>query len=176
MKSNQAKPICVFLSGDVMTGRGIDQILPHPTDPVLYEPFVRDARDYIQLAESVHGPIPRPVGFVYIWGDALGELQRAEADVSIVNLETSVTCSEDHWPGKGIHYRTHPRNVGCLTAARIDCCCLANNQVLAWGYAGLEETLRTLDMAAVAHAGGPFRRLRREGPPAQHRLPADSSS
>jgi poly-gamma-glutamate capsule biosynthesis protein CapA/YwtB (metallophosphatase superfamily) len=101
MKSNQAKPICLFLSGDVMTGRGIDRVLPHPADPVLYEPFVRDARDYVQLAESVHGPIPRPVDSAYIWGDALRELQRAEADARIVNLETSVTCGEGPWPGKG---------------------------------------------------------------------------
>ena len=29
--------ITVFLCGDVMTGRGIDQALPHPSDPVIYE-------------------------------------------------------------------------------------------------------------------------------------------
>ena len=28
----------VFLCGDVMTGRGIDQALRHPVNPVLYEP------------------------------------------------------------------------------------------------------------------------------------------
>ena len=30
--------ITLFLCGDVMTGRGIDQVLPHPADPSLYEP------------------------------------------------------------------------------------------------------------------------------------------
>jgi poly-gamma-glutamate synthesis protein (capsule biosynthesis protein) len=74
-------------------------------------------------------------------------------DVRIVNLETSVTASDDAWPGKGVHYRMHPRNVGCLTAAGVDCCCLANNHVLDWGYAGLAETLRALDAAGVARAG-----------------------
>src|SRR5262245_25099067 len=49
----------LFLCGDVMTGRGIDQALPHPVNPVLYEPYVRDARDYIELAEKAHGPILR---------------------------------------------------------------------------------------------------------------------
>ena len=29
--------ITIFLCGDVMTGRGIDQILPHPSDPTIYE-------------------------------------------------------------------------------------------------------------------------------------------
>jgi poly-gamma-glutamate synthesis protein (capsule biosynthesis protein) len=47
----------------------------------------------------------------------------------------------------------HPGNIGCLTAARIDCCCLANNHVLDWGYRGLAETLQTLDRAGVAYAG-----------------------
>jgi poly-gamma-glutamate synthesis protein (capsule biosynthesis protein) len=136
-----------------MTGRGIDQALPHPGNPVLYEPFVRDAREYVRLAESVHGPIPRPVEFAYLWGDALEALQRAGTDVRIINLETSITLSEAAWPDKGIHYRMEPRNIGALTTAHIDCCCLANNHVLDWGYAGLTETLRTLDRVGIAHAG-----------------------
>lgn len=46
-----------------------------------------------------------------------------------------------------------PKNIPCLTAARIDCCCLANNHVLDWDYAGLDETLGTLDNAGIRHAG-----------------------
>ncbi|HEX3587842.1 MAG TPA: poly-gamma-glutamate biosynthesis protein, partial [Candidatus Angelobacter sp.] len=42
----------LFLCGDVMTGRGIDQALSHPVNPVLYEPHVRDAREYVELAEK----------------------------------------------------------------------------------------------------------------------------
>ena len=152
-KAIQARPMRVFLCGDVMTGRGIDQALPHPVRPTLYEPCVRDARDYVRLAESANGPVPRPVPFEYVWGDALGELERAGTDARIINLETAVTWSEDHWPGKGIHYRMHPRNIACLTAADIDCCCLANNHVLDWGYRGLAETLRALDEAGVPRAG-----------------------
>jgi poly-gamma-glutamate capsule biosynthesis protein CapA/YwtB (metallophosphatase superfamily) len=152
-REDEAKLIRLFLCGDVMTGRGIDQILPHPGTPVLYEPFIQDAREYVQLAEKVNGPIPRPVDFHYIWGDALAELDRAGTDLRIVNLETSITSSEDHWPNKVIHYRMHPLNIGCISAAHIDCCCLANNHALDWGYDGLAETLRTLDIAGVAHAG-----------------------
>ena len=65
----------LFLCGDVMTGRGIDQALPHPVHPNLYEPYVRDAREYVALAEKASGPIPRPLSFEYIWGDALAELE-----------------------------------------------------------------------------------------------------
>ena len=143
----------LFLCGDVMTGRGIDQALPHPVNPILYEPYVRDAREYVELAEKAHGQIPRPLSFDYIWGDALQELDRAKVDCRIVNLETAITSAETPWPDKGIHYRMHPQNVGCLSAARIDACALANNHVLDWGYDGSSETLRTLDAAGIAHSG-----------------------
>jgi poly-gamma-glutamate synthesis protein (capsule biosynthesis protein) len=53
--------IKIFLAGDVMTGRGIDQILPNPVDPKIYEPYVKDAREYVKLAETASGPIPRKV-------------------------------------------------------------------------------------------------------------------
>jgi poly-gamma-glutamate synthesis protein (capsule biosynthesis protein) len=143
----------LFLCGDVMTGRGIDQALPHPVAPVLYEPYMRDAREYVELAEKAHGPIPRPASFDYIWGDALQELDRGEVDFRIVNLETAITSAETPWPGKGIHYRMHPQNVGCLSAPRISACALANNHVLDWGFDGLSETLQTLDAAGIAHSG-----------------------
>lgn len=159
-----ARPLCVFLCGDVMTGRGIDQVLPHPGNPVLYESSVRDARAYVGFAEHAHGPIPRPVDFAYIWGDALAELQQAGTDVRIINLETSITRSEDYWPYKAVLYRMHPENIGCLTAAHIDCCCLANNHVLDWGYQGLAETLQTLDRAGVAHAGAGLNATDAEAP------------
>lgn len=134
----------LFLCGDVMTGRGIDQVLPHPGDPTLHEGYAASARDYVALAERANGPIPRPVDFEYIWGDALAEWARIGPDLRIVNLETAVTTSDQWQRGKGIHYRMHPRNLPCLTAARVDCCVLANNHVLDWGEAGLMETLATL--------------------------------
>jgi poly-gamma-glutamate synthesis protein (capsule biosynthesis protein) len=151
--SSDAGLVTLFLAGDVMTGRGIDQALPHPGDPRLHEPHVKSAVDYVRLAERAHGPIRRPVDFAYVWGDALGELARRRPDARIVNLETSVTTSDAPWPGKGIHYRMHPANVPGLAAAGLDCCALANNHVLDWGHAGLAETLRTLAGAGIATAG-----------------------
>lgn len=145
--------ITLFLCGDVMIGRGIDQVLPHPGNPRLYEPWVKNSRRYVELAERAHGPIPRPVNFSYLWGDALGELERAAPDVRLINLETAITSSPDHWPDKGIHYRMHPANIPALTAAGIDVCVLANNHILDWGYAGLEETLESLKKVGIAYAG-----------------------
>jgi poly-gamma-glutamate synthesis protein (capsule biosynthesis protein) len=148
-----AMPITIFLCGDVMTGRGIDQILPHPVDPILYEPSVHDARTYVRIAEQESGPIAAPVAFDYIWGDALAVLERVRPAARLINLETSVTISKDHWEGKPVHYRMHPANLRCLTSAGIECCSLANNHVLDWGYAGLRETLRTLEGAGIRAAG-----------------------
>jgi poly-gamma-glutamate capsule biosynthesis protein CapA/YwtB (metallophosphatase superfamily) len=145
--------VTLFLCGDVMTGRGIDQALPHPCDPVLYESWVVDARDYVALAERAHGPLTLPLPCEAIWGDALGELARRQPDARIINLETAVTTSAAPWPMKGIHYRMNPANVLCLTAAATDCCVLANNHVLDWGYDGLRETLQTLHGAGLRTCG-----------------------
>jgi poly-gamma-glutamate synthesis protein (capsule biosynthesis protein) len=113
-----------------MIGRGIDQVLPHPSDPRLYEPVLQTALGYVALAVATHGPIPAPVDFAYIWGDALDAFTRMAPDVRIINLETAVTTSDTYWPDKGIHYRMHPANIPCLTAAQIDCVILSNNHTL----------------------------------------------
>jgi len=143
----------LFLAGDVMIGRGIDQVMARSVDPLLYEEHIRDARGYVALAERANGPIPRPVAPDYVWGDALEAIYEAGADYRIVNLETALTTGSAAWPGKGIHYRAHPANAGVLQAARLDCCALANNHTLDWGEAGLFETLDSLGDAGLATAG-----------------------
>jgi poly-gamma-glutamate synthesis protein (capsule biosynthesis protein) len=142
----------LFLCGDVMTGRGVDQVLPHPCDPLLHEDYVKSALDYVRLAEEPNGAIRRPVDADYIWGAALEEWKRAKPALRIVNLETSITRSEDY-AAKGINYRMSPQNAECLKAASIDCCVLANNHVLDWGRAGLRDTLAALHRLGIKSAG-----------------------
>ena len=144
--------ITLVLCGDVMLGRGIDQILPHPCDPRLYEQHAGSAQDYVALAESANGPIPRNVGFSYVWGDALAALETERPDLRIVNLETSITWDGRPEP-KGINYRMSPDNVPCLRSAKIGCCTLANNHVLDWGPGGLADTLGALENAGIRTAG-----------------------
>lgn len=143
----------LFLCGDVMTGRGIDQVLAHPSDPELREPSITDAREYVGLAERVNGAVPRPVTPRYPWGDALAELERARPDARIINLETSITKSDAFFPAKEVHYRMHPDNVGCLSALGLDCAVLANNHVMDFGRDGLHETLATLRSAHITAVG-----------------------
>jgi poly-gamma-glutamate synthesis protein (capsule biosynthesis protein) len=144
--------IKLFLCGDVMTGRGIDQVLPHPGNPALYEGYMKSAVGYVALAEEANGPIPKPVDFSYIWGDTLTELELRKPDLRLINLETAVTRSNDVQE-KAVNYRMNPDNIPCITIADIECCALANNHVLDWGYRGLAETLDTLRKAGIKTTG-----------------------
>ncbi len=146
-------PLKVFLCGDVMTGRGIDQILSHPVEPQIYESYVKDARDYVSLAEEVCGDIPRKVDGAYIWGDALKELERRAPQVKLINLETSITASNTPCIHKGIQYRMHPKNIDVIKTAKINVCVIANNHVLDWGFEGLAETLDTLNKNNISYTG-----------------------
>jgi len=144
--------IRLFLCGDVMIGRGIDQILLHPCNPALHERWTRSAIEYVRLAEEANGPIPRHADPSYVWGEALDELKRTQPDARIINLETSITLSELYVP-KGINYRVSPDNTDCLKVAQIDCCVLANNHILDWQHAGLLETLATLKRFGIKAVG-----------------------
>jgi len=142
----------VMLTGDVMLGRGIDQILPNPSPPELHEPYVRSALTYVSLAEKRSGAVPGPVAFPYVWGEALQDLDAHAPDLRIINLETAVTRSATP-ADKEIHYRMNPANLDVLRAAAIDCCVLANNHLLDWGPEGLLETLDVLGGAGFELAG-----------------------
>lgn len=142
----------LLLMGDVMTGRGIDQILPEPVDPAIHEPAMESALGYVELAEAVSGPIPRPVPWSYVWGDLLAELAQRPPHLRIANLETTVTRSE-RWLAKGINYRMSPGNLPVLRSIGLDAVALANNHVLDWGAEGLLETLERLHAAGIATAG-----------------------
>lgn len=142
----------LFLGGDVMTGRGIDQILRHPGNPALHESWMHSALDYVTLAERVSGAIPRSVDDHYIWGDLLPDLVRCAPDLRIINLETAITA-RGVAQAKMVHYRMHPANIGCLRAAAVDCCVLANNHAGDWGSDGLLDTLATLHRAGIATSG-----------------------
>lgn len=145
--------VTLFLCGDVMLGRGIDQLLAHPGSAELREDFIRDAGGYLELVEQIRGPLPRPVEPGYVWGEALEVLEAMRPAARLVNLETAVTANGDFWPGKGIHYRMHPDNLDALTVAGVDACALANNHLLDFGHAGLLDTLRALERRGIAWSG-----------------------
>lgn len=144
--------VSILLTGDVMLGRGIDQILPYPSDPLLYETYASSAQDYVRLAAKRNGPVPCPVPFDYVWGEAPAEIDRQAPDLRIVNLETAVTTASAP-EQKGINYRMSPANIAALTAIQVDACVLANNHVGDWGRSGITETLDVLHGRGIATVG-----------------------
>lgn len=161
---SEPEPLRIVLGGDLMLGRGIDQCLVHHVDPRLFEPVVRDARHYVQLAERRHGPIAVPLSAQAPWGEALTWLRQGGPRLRVVNLETAITTSPRPWIGKAVHYRMHPANVRCLRVARIDACSLANNHVLDWGTEGLADTLQALRRAAIRSVGAGLNARQAERP------------
>jgi poly-gamma-glutamate synthesis protein (capsule biosynthesis protein) len=144
--------IKIFLAGDVMLGRGIDQILPKPSSPEIFEPYIKDARDYIALAERVSGKINYPVSFDYIWGDSLIEIKKQKPYLKIINLETTITKSSNFLP-KGINYRMSPENSEVLKVLKPDICVIANNHILDYGKEGLIETIKVLKDCKIEALG-----------------------
>ena len=150
---NGSDVLTLLLGGDVMLGRGVDQILPHPGDPELREPVVHDARRYVELAERVNGRISRPVDWRWSWGDATEILEELAPDVRLINLETTITADGQFADRKAIHYRMHPDNLPALTTFRPDVCALANNHILDFGAPGLADTCRILGAAEIHGVG-----------------------
>lgn len=143
----------IALAGDVMIGRGVDQIMRRPGDPTLYEGWARSALRYVELAEARSGPLPRRVDPAYVWGATLERLETLDVDLRIVNLETAVTARGSPESGKGVHYRVHPDNSDCLVAGKIDAVTLANNHILDWSEVGLYDTIDTLERLGVQYTG-----------------------
>jgi poly-gamma-glutamate capsule biosynthesis protein CapA/YwtB (metallophosphatase superfamily) len=142
-----------LLGGDVMLGRGLDQILAHPGEAELREPYLRDAREYVRLAERANGPIPRPVDWQWPWGEALAVLDELAPNVRLINLETTITADGKFAERKPVCYRMHPDNLPALMAFRPDVCALANNHILDFGYHGLTDTVLALTRPGIQGAG-----------------------
>lgn len=145
--------LTLFLCGDVMPGRAVDQILPHPGDPTLWEPYVADARFYVRSAEEHNGAIAQPVEFAWPWGEALPIIDEINPDARVINLESSVTEDGMFAPDKSVHYRMSRANLPCVTAGKPDVCVLANNHVLDFGQPGLADTLDAVSAAGLRYVG-----------------------
>jgi poly-gamma-glutamate capsule biosynthesis protein CapA/YwtB (metallophosphatase superfamily) len=120
--------------GDVMLGRGVND-------------------------EYLRGK--RPARY---WGTALPALQRVDA--VIANLECVMTRCQQRWwkTPKVFHFRAEVAAIDILRAANVRCVTLANNHVLDFTEAGLEEMLNSLDRAEIAHAGAGNNRAAAEAP------------
>ncbi len=88
--------------------------------------------------------------YAYPWGNLLPLLH--ENDLNVINLETTLTHSDNIVP-KVFNFKATPDKVETLIAGNIGLVNLANNHMLDFGPSGLDETIKTLQSANIAHAG-----------------------
>ena len=69
----------------------------HPSDPVIYESYLRSAYGYVELAEKTNGFISKPVVYSYIWGDALAVLDTFRAEVEQAMREDGALIGLRDW-------------------------------------------------------------------------------
>ena len=144
--------LTIFLCGDVMLGRAVDQIFQFKTDPRLYETVNNDAKQYLPLKMLRYAKKNHYVGYDYIWGPLLKSPFYTNADLKIINLETSITHSQKP-ELKAVLYKMHPQNIETIKVANIDYCNMANNHVKDWGLDGLLETLNILKKNKINYGG-----------------------
>jgi len=75
------------------------------------------------------------------------------ADITSVNLETTLTTSGWRHPSKTYVYTSHPSAATALRDAGIDYVALGNNHSFDALKPGLDDTVRALDDAGMAHSG-----------------------
>ncbi|PLN76565.1 hypothetical protein BDW42DRAFT_197093 [Aspergillus taichungensis] len=160
------KPKILTLTGDVMLGRLIDQLLPHPVPnaPPSEHSIIPHLRRQHAHLKNYTALTP--------WGTALPLLH--ESDLTLINLETAVTNTSTPWPNKVFNYRVSPENmVAVLHAACVDYAGLANNHAADFGETALEESVCAVrDRAGIASAGAG----RNPAEPAVLRFPRSSKS
>lgn len=74
-------------------------------------------------------------------------------DITIGNLETSITNGGNVWPDKQFNFRSDPKNVPAMKEAGIEVVSLANNHTLDYGYQGLKDTLKYLKEGDISVVG-----------------------
>lgn len=99
---------------------------------------------------SVRGQINQN-GYDYPWEFVAEYFQ--EDDITIGNLETSITKGGSIWPDKQYNFRSDPENLEAMKKAGIDVVSLANNHTLDYGYDGLLDTLNYIDKSGIYSVG-----------------------
>ncbi|KDQ62131.1 hypothetical protein JAAARDRAFT_30037 [Jaapia argillacea MUCL 33604] len=144
----------IVFAGDAMLGRLIDQLRPV---------HVESSDDQSHIPYFVRRfPFLREYDASTPWGDTLPVFQNA--DLNIVNLETSVTNHSTPWPNKMFNYRMHPDNIDFLQRPRIHYANLANNHTLDFCEEGLRDTVTSLKQAGISFTGAGHTRQEALGP------------
>lgn len=105
----------------------------------------------ILMDGSVRGQIDIN-GVDYPWEHVKDYFQRD--NITIGNLETSITNRGTIWPDKQYNFRSDPKNLRAMKEAGIEVINLGNNHTLDYGYDGFLDTLKHLDNNNIKRVGG----------------------
>ena len=103
------------------------------------------------MDSSVRGQIDRN-GVEFPWEHVKDYFQKD--NLTIGNLETSITTSGTKWADKQYNFRSDPKNLIAMKKAGMEVVSIANNHSLDYGYDGFLDTLNHLDKAEIKRIGG----------------------
>lgn len=104
---------------------------------------------------AMDGSVRRQIdknGYAYPWEKVFNTFNAD--DLTIGNLETSITTRGKKWPDKQFNFRSDPKNIKAMEDAGIEVVSLANNHSLDYGYEGLKDTLNHLGKSKINYVGG----------------------
>lgn len=91
-------------------------------------------------------------GYDYAWKE-VGQIFQQD-DFTLLNLETSITKSEEKWPEKEFNFRSDPKHAEEMRRQSVEAVSLANNHTLDFGRKGFADTLRHLKKSGIQYTGG----------------------
>jgi poly-gamma-glutamate synthesis protein (capsule biosynthesis protein) len=77
----------------------------------------------------------------------------ADADLTMVNVETAITDGGEPVAGKNYHFRSPPQTFEALKAAGVDVVNMANNHSLDYGPSGMQDTFSAIAAAKMPVTG-----------------------
>jgi poly-gamma-glutamate synthesis protein (capsule biosynthesis protein) len=104
------------------------------------------------MMDSYIGQYIKDQGVDYPWTDVSSITN--EADLSIINLETSVSTRGKTKKPKGYGFRSAPYTVQGLVNSGIDVVSIANNHILDFGTEAFFDTMDTLKQYGIEYVGG----------------------
>ncbi len=120
---------------------------PGPTTFPITMNFVGD----VMLARRIDNYI-NLYGYEPIFDPTLSVLGEA-ADITVANLECALTNQGTPHPTKSVVFRGSPENVAALTYAGIDAVTIANNHIIDYGLAGMQQTKSVLEGEEILSFG-----------------------
>ncbi len=91
------------------------------------------------------------LGYDYPFASLANELKTG--DITVGNLEAPLTIRGKEFIDKKFRFRVNPAAAKALKNAGFSVLTLANNHMMDYGEAGLEDTLRYLDKTGIMHTG-----------------------